>query len=96
MILDIRLYASTSVSCSLSVNSQLLMLFVFLLLVVPVLGLKNTNVTRTIRFKGNIVKIHHDILLSETPAKYQLVIEEREWKHLSFIGASVISITFIL
>uniref|UniRef100_A0A3Q0KK07 Dolichyl-diphosphooligosaccharide--protein glycosyltransferase subunit 1 n=1 Tax=Schistosoma mansoni TaxID=6183 RepID=A0A3Q0KK07_SCHMA len=64
------------------------MLFFFFLLVVPALGLKNINVTRTIRFKGSIVKIHHNILLSETPAEYQIVIEERDWKHLAFIGAS--------
>ncbi|CAH8538699.1 unnamed protein product [Schistosoma rodhaini] len=64
------------------------MFFFFLLLVVPALGLRNINVTRTIRFKGSIVKVHHDILLSETPAEYQIVIEERDWKHLAFIGAS--------
>ncbi|CAH8493791.1 unnamed protein product [Schistosoma turkestanicum] len=64
------------------------MLLVFLLLVVPAFGLKNINVTRTIRFKGSVVKIHHDILLSETPSEYQFAVEESDWKHLAFIGAS--------
>nr|AAW25729.1 SJCHGC00848 protein [Schistosoma japonicum] len=66
-----------------------MLVLVLFLLVAPSLGVKNANVTRTIRFKGGVVKIHHDILLSETPAEYQFVIEERNWKHLAFISASM-------
>ncbi|CAH8510779.1 unnamed protein product [Heterobilharzia americana] len=60
-----------------------------LLLVSPVLSIKNVNVTRTIRFKGSVVRIHHDIVLSETPSEYQFVFQEKEGRSLAFISASL-------
>nr|CAH8845720.1 unnamed protein product [Trichobilharzia regenti] len=60
-----------------------------LLLLSPALSLKNVNVTRSIRIRGSVVRINHDILLSETPSEYQFVVEEKDNQHLAFISASL-------